>query len=166
MIPSYHPGSLPHPNLSSPEDELSLMFTGKMATAAQHASAQNCTIEKDEEDEDNKGDNTMSPKESLEQVIDSLSDVKLSEHVSSTFNSSAPSQDLSPLPSSPQACPMPESTIHPNLLSLKNSAPTALFSTEQLGVDRRLLVNRKRQLKMYRVWMQGQFRKLSNVTAS
>ncbi|KAJ7580195.1 S-adenosyl-L-methionine-dependent methyltransferase [Mycena floridula] len=33
------------------------------------------------------------------------------------------------------------------------------FVTEQLGVDRRLIVNRKRQLKMYRVWMQGKFRK-------
>jgi hypothetical protein len=29
----------------------------------------------------------------------------------------------------------------------------------QLGVDRRLLVNRKRQLKMYRVWMQGKFQR-------
>jgi tRNAThr (cytosine32-N3)-methyltransferase len=35
-----------------------------------------------------------------------------------------------------------------------------LFAAEQLHVDRRLLVNRKRQLKMYRVWLQGQFRKL------
>jgi len=35
-----------------------------------------------------------------------------------------------------------------------------LFSIKQLGVDRRLLVNRKRQLKMYRVWMQGQFVKI------
>jgi len=35
-----------------------------------------------------------------------------------------------------------------------------LFSVEQLGVDRRLLVNRKRQLKMYRVWMQAKFRKV------
>lgn len=34
------------------------------------------------------------------------------------------------------------------------------FTAEQLGVDRRLLVNRKRQLKMYRVWMQGKFRKV------
>jgi tRNAThr (cytosine32-N3)-methyltransferase len=38
--------------------------------------------------------------------------------------------------------------------------PHPLFKIEQLGVDRRLLVNRKRQLKMYRVWMQGKFRKL------
>ncbi|KIM33976.1 hypothetical protein M408DRAFT_18943 [Serendipita vermifera MAFF 305830] len=37
--------------------------------------------------------------------------------------------------------------------------PHPLFSVEQLGVDRRLIVNRKRQLKMYRVWIQGKFRK-------
>ncbi|CED83267.1 Predicted methyltransferase [Phaffia rhodozyma] len=35
-----------------------------------------------------------------------------------------------------------------------------LFEFEQLGVDRRLLVNRKKQLKMYRVWMQVKARKL------
>jgi len=35
-----------------------------------------------------------------------------------------------------------------------------LFTIAQLGIDRRLLVNRKRQLQMYRVWMQGKFRKV------
>ncbi|KAE9397080.1 methyltransferase [Gymnopus androsaceus JB14] len=35
-----------------------------------------------------------------------------------------------------------------------------LFATVSLGIDRRLIVNRKRQLKMYRVWMQGVFRKV------
>lgn len=34
-----------------------------------------------------------------------------------------------------------------------------LFEIESLGVDRRLLINRQRQLKMYRCWMQGRFRK-------
>ncbi|KAK8137654.1 S-adenosyl-L-methionine-dependent methyltransferase [Apiospora sp. TS-2023a] len=34
-----------------------------------------------------------------------------------------------------------------------------LFDIENLGVDRRLLVNRAKQLKMYRCWMQGRFRK-------
>ncbi|KAF7317882.1 Methyltransferase-like protein [Mycena kentingensis (nom. inval.)] len=53
--------------------------------------------------------------------------------------------------------PLREQQIHPTLLA---SPPPCLFSTEQLGVDRRLLVNRKRQLKMYRVWMQAKFRKL------
>ncbi|KAI4192313.1 MAG: hypothetical protein LQ346_004358 [Caloplaca aetnensis] len=34
-----------------------------------------------------------------------------------------------------------------------------LFEIESLGVDRRLLINRQKQLKMYRCWMQGRFRK-------
>ncbi|KAH7336518.1 S-adenosyl-L-methionine-dependent methyltransferase [Rhexocercosporidium sp. MPI-PUGE-AT-0058] len=33
------------------------------------------------------------------------------------------------------------------------------FEVLNLGVDRRLLVNRAKQLKMYRCWMQGRFRK-------
>lgn len=33
------------------------------------------------------------------------------------------------------------------------------FDVEDLGVDRRLLVNRAKQLKMYRCWIQGRFRK-------
>ncbi|KAI2643661.1 methyltransferase [Xylaria nigripes] len=34
-----------------------------------------------------------------------------------------------------------------------------LFDVEELGVDRRMLVNRAKKLKMYRCWMQGRFRK-------
>ncbi|KAI4129274.1 MAG: hypothetical protein LQ338_002326 [Usnochroma carphineum] len=33
------------------------------------------------------------------------------------------------------------------------------FEIEDLDVDRRLLINRQRQLRMYRCWMQGRFRK-------
>jgi len=33
------------------------------------------------------------------------------------------------------------------------------FEVLDIGVDRRLLVNRQKQLKMYRCWMQGRFRK-------
>ncbi|KAJ8103270.1 S-adenosyl-L-methionine-dependent methyltransferase [Lipomyces tetrasporus] len=31
------------------------------------------------------------------------------------------------------------------------------FATEKMGTDRRLLVNRKRKLKMYRIWLQARF---------
>ncbi|KAF4547767.1 tRNA(Thr) (cytosine(32)-N(3))-methyltransferase-like protein [Elsinoe fawcettii] len=47
---------------------------------------------------------------------------------------------------------------------LNESATTATsghraFEVVNLGVDRRMLVNRQRRLKMYRCWMQGLFRK-------
>ena len=65
--------------------------------------------------------------------------------------------ETSPLSSEPPA------DVHPNLLSpLVNCPPHPIFITEHLGVDRRLIVNRKRQLKMYRVWMQGKFRKIED----
>ncbi|KIY46812.1 methyltransferase [Fistulina hepatica ATCC 64428] len=48
--------------------------------------------------------------------------------------------------------------IHPNLCRPPLGGPSQ-FTTVSLGVDRRLIVNRKRKLKMYRVWMQGMFRK-------
>lgn len=39
------------------------------------------------------------------------------------------------------------------------------FEVAHLGVDRRLLMNRKRKLKMYRIWMQGIFKKPLSSTA-
>ena len=38
---------------------------------------------------------------------------------------------------------------------------TPRFELIKLGVDRRLLLNRKKQLKMYRIWLQGSWRKSS-----
>ncbi|KAI0490714.1 methyltransferase [Xylaria cf. heliscus] len=43
------------------------------------------------------------------------------------------------------------------LSAVKTEPP--LFDIEELGVDRRMLVNRAKKLKMYRCWMQGRFRK-------
>ena len=43
---------------------------------------------------------------------------------------------------------------------IRSSLPENPFDIVSLGVDRRMLVNRQKQLKMYRCWMQGQFRKL------
>ncbi|KAI9809727.1 MAG: hypothetical protein M1825_000160 [Sarcosagium campestre] len=36
-------------------------------------------------------------------------------------------------------------------------SPAASFDVVNLGVDRRLLINRQRKLKMYRCWLQGRF---------
>lgn len=41
-----------------------------------------------------------------------------------------------------------------------DSAVKPAFEIENLGVDRRLLVNRQKKLKMYRCWLQGRFRKI------
>lgn len=41
----------------------------------------------------------------------------------------------------------------------KGNEGNLAFEIASLGVDRRLLVNRQRKLKMYRCWMQGRFRK-------
>ena len=45
-----------------------------------------------------------------------------------------------------------------------SSVPENKFEIVSLGVDRRMLVNRQKQLKMYRCWMQGRFRKLHGAT--
>ncbi|KAI1138978.1 methyltransferase [Hypoxylon sp. FL0543] len=43
--------------------------------------------------------------------------------------------------------------------SSESETKQPLFEIEELGVDRRMLVNRARRLKMYRCWLQGRFRK-------
>ena len=48
----------------------------------------------------------------------------------------------------------------------RSSVPENSFEIVSLGVDRRMLVNRQKQLKMYRCWMQGRFRKLHGATAN
>jgi hypothetical protein len=71
-------------------------------------------------------------------------------------SSAAPGGD--PLPTrdpDPSAHAIHSSLRDPDALGLAHP----LFAVKQLGVDRRLLVNRKRQLKMYRVWMQGKFQR-------
>ncbi|KAG9017027.1 hypothetical protein FRB90_002036 [Tulasnella sp. 427] len=52
--------------------------------------------------------------------------------------------------------PILKPSRHPNELP-----PHPLFAVKQMGIDRRLLVNRKKQLKMYRVWLQAEFTKVA-----
>lgn len=59
--------------------------------------------------------------------------------------------------------PFPELGVFQPVYS-SSSIPENAFDIVSLGVDRRMLVNRQKQLKMYRCWMQGQFKK-SNITA-
>ncbi|KAL9008706.1 MAG: hypothetical protein Q9173_006197 [Seirophora scorigena] len=54
---------------------------------------------------------------------------------------------------------MGQSATVGSVASSSKNALEACFKIESLGVDRRLLINRQRQLKMYRCWMQGRFRK-------
>ena len=68
----------------------------------------------------------------------------------------SPTQHPSPITKATTPAPI----IHPSLLNTPSDSSHPLFAIEQLGVDRRLIVNRKRQIKMYRVWMQGKFCKL------
>lgn len=107
----------------------------------------------------NLGNSPSEPSSSASSIPSSAS--AISPHLPPPSPSPSPSHPLS----NPKAVPL--SNPHPILLSPLTNAPPdcpphPLFATEQLGVDRRLLVNRKRQLKMYRVWMQGKFRKLSS----
>jgi len=46
-----------------------------------------------------------------------------------------------------------------SLAETVEDGPTPKFDILNLGVDRRMLVNRQRKLKMYRCWMQGRFQK-------
>ncbi|KAH9479304.1 tRNA(Thr) (cytosine(32)-N(3))-methyltransferase [Psilocybe cubensis] len=103
------------------------------------------------QDEDGNDIHTPSPEVNAEkQGLSSLSSCSV---ISESSLSTEGSMCTPPIPA--------PTVIHPNLLSpLSNCPPHPLFAAEQLGVDRRLIVNRKRQIKMYRVWMQGKFRKL------
>lgn len=82
---------------------------------------------------------------------------------SPTLNETVMVTSSNTLPSSPSELGCHEHLSNTSSVSPANAhehSKHPLFSTEQLRIDRRLLLNRKRQLKMYRVWMQAKFRKL------
>ena len=135
------------------KDELALMFTGSQASSAQTTVRTTEEVTESQAQEEDDGTCISSPASHTPPLHDLASPAPFVE----------PSEDqsiCSPQNLTPTVLP---AIIHPNLLApLASCPPHPLFTIEQLGVDRRLLVNRKRQLKMYRVWMQGKFKKLSD----
>ncbi|KAF8548710.1 methyltransferase [Imleria badia] len=133
-------------------DELALMFTGARASSSQ-TTVRTTEEETESQGQEEDGGTGISSPASYTPPHNSASHVPFSEL-------SADQSNCSPQNPTP-AAPLP--TIHPHLLvPLASCPPHPLFTIEQLGVDRRLLVNRKRQIKMYRVWMQGKFKKLTD----
>lgn len=134
-------------------DELALLFTGARVSSTQKLETTDETELIDDDDE-------KSSRDSLA-ISDPQEDQSAAGPPDTSPSPKSPNASSIPGPVAPKLEPMSTTYIHPNLLSpFPNCPPHPLFKVEQLGVDRRLLVNRKRQLKMYRVWMQGKFRKL------
>ena len=154
-------------------DELALLFTGSGIVPAKGAQ-QEPIIEYESADEERKTDvpsgrdypdvgapsrepslNSLhTPEETLQSDFTPDKGVVESPEVQSTTGSQDTQPNTPPVPNSSLSQASPFSIKASSMLR------HPLFKIEQLGVDRRLLVNRKRQLKMYRVWMQGKFRKL------
>ena len=122
-------------------DELALLFTGSPAPPTPQEALESEMTEVDE----GNGDGGEEECEVL-----AKDDLPAPSHIPSSLDPS-----LTP-PGDPSAHPVHPSLRDPNALGL----PHPLFTIKQLGVDRRLLVNRKRQLKMYRIWMQGKFQRI------
>ena len=141
-------------------DELALLFTGSPAPPNAHAHVQLqqqahespsdlTEVDVDEEKGDDEDERLLAGQLASSAILPSLD--------SDSSSSDAPG---SPLPDSSHE--LSPQIIHPSLQSSPDVLGLAhpLFTIMQLGVDRRLLVNRKRQLKMYRVWMQGKFKRV------
>ncbi|CAL1714483.1 unnamed protein product [Somion occarium] len=142
-------------------DELALLFTGSLAPTAVKNAPSEVKVEEE-------GDESETPPhtEPSTRVQSPQASETPSPRASTPITINAETQPSStppPKANGTSTSKTVQSTIHPilhPLLEKDTQSPHPLFSMEQLGVDRRLIVNRKRQLKMYRVWMQGKFRKL------
>ena len=143
--------SLPPWLLSIVLDELALLFTGAPAPTTSRTEAPIRIIEETDENDDSEPQQSSTP----------LSPPDISEAQSSSATPLLTDIEASLSPLSADAAQRSAGSVHPILTQpSEGNGGHPLFSIEQLGVDRRLIVNRKRQLKMYRVWMQGKFKKL------
>ncbi|KAF7790205.1 hypothetical protein EIP86_001157 [Pleurotus ostreatoroseus] len=129
-------------------DELALLFTGARVPALfKRTDTEEVTVEEEDGEQDPSSAPSLSPSGT---------------HTPAPAVDSAPSPTPAspdPIPDLPSSAAPKQPVIHPSLLAPSEDTQP-LFGIEQLGVDRRLIVNRKRKLKMYRVWMQAKFRKL------
>lgn len=95
--------------------------------------------QRDEADDGNQGDNDAMTKDHQD---------------TTTERTLAPDP---PCPSSQETQPSPPPPNPPSPSPSQDEAPR--FEIVSLGADRRLLVNRRKQLQMHRCWLQGRFRK-------
>ncbi|KAI0732161.1 methyltransferase [Fomitopsis betulina] len=128
-------------------DELALLFTATLAPSSSKADRHVTVVEEEDENTEcpSSPSTTSPPQSSTSSVSKSIISIPVDENGGAVTVSSA----------------LPPQQIHPSLQPIIAAVShEPLFAVEQLGIDRRLIVNRKRQLKMYRVWMQAKFRKL------
>jgi tRNAThr (cytosine32-N3)-methyltransferase len=139
-------------------DELALLFTGSRASPEQ-TTVTEMTEEDVEGDDDTSGDKTLHTPGAP--TLPPFATNSLSQQPSPPSPSPVPSSCISDSEQNLMRNQPAAYGVHPSLLPGETrEIPSGLFGIQQLGVDRRLIVNRKRQIKMYRVWMQGKFVKL------
>lgn len=130
---------------------MALIFTGAPAPAASRTEAPIRIVEEMDENGDSEPQQSSTP----------LSPPDISEEQSGSATPVLTDIEASLSLLSVETAQRSAGSVHPILTQpSEGGSGDPLFSIEQLGVDRRLIVNRKRQLKMYRVWMQGKFKKL------
>ncbi|OCH96299.1 methyltransferase [Obba rivulosa] len=143
-------------------DELALLFSGAPAPQASKTETKTEVVEEYDDAPDSEGaspNHTPAPSRASPSPAPQAAD--------NVATASSPTS-LNAFVSRPHSPTFPFARIHPVLQQPSGDASLGaggdvrhpLFSVERLGIDRRLIVNRKRQIKMYRVWMQGMFRKL------